>query len=128
MNKKDMKQFKEMLEAERKKNAEDLNHIEKDTLNLSQRDASGDLSGYGVHMADVATDNFDRELNLDLASTEQKRLNQIDDALKRIEEGTYGDCENCSEKISLQRLKALPFARLCIKCQEDEEKNAKKKS
>lgn len=128
MNKKDMKQLKEMLEAERKKNAEDLDHIEKDTLNLSQRDASGDLSGYGVHMADVATDNFDRELNLDLASTEQKRLNQIDDALKRIEEGTYGDCETCGEKISLQRLKALPFARLCIKCQEDEEKNAKKKS
>src|SRR3989338_2805008 len=126
MNKKELKQFKDLLEQARRKIIGDLDHIEKDTLNKSQRDASGDLSGYGFHMADVATDNYDRELNLDLASTEQKLLNDISIALKRIDDGSYGKCEACEEKISVQRLKAMPYARLCIKCKEEEEKKAKK--
>ncbi len=126
MNKKELKEFKDQLELVRRKIIGDLDHIEKDTLNKSQRDASGDLSGYGFHMADVATDNYDRELNLDLASTEQKMLNDIATALKRIDDGSYGKCETCAEKISVQRLKAMPYARLCIKCKEEEEKKAKK--
>ncbi len=126
MNKKELKKFKDQLEDVRKKIAGDLDHIEKETLNKSQRDASGDLSGYSFHMADVATDNYDRELNLDLASTEQKRLNAIDEALQKIEDGTYGKCEICGAKISVQRLKAVPYAKLCIKCKEEEEKKTKK--
>ncbi len=126
MNKKELKEFKDQLDLVRRKIIGDLDHIEKDTLNKSQRDASGDLSGYGFHMADVATDNYDRELNLDLASTEQKILNDIATALKRIDDGSYGKCEACEEKISVQRLKAMPYARLCIKCKEEEEKKAKK--
>lgn len=128
MNKKELKKFKDQLEVERKKIISDLNHIEKDTLNKSQRDASGDLSGYSFHMADVATDNYDRELNLDIASTQQQLLNHIDDALRRIEEGTYGQCEICEGKISVERLRVMPQARLCIKCKEEEEKKAKKGS
>jgi len=126
MNKKELKQFKDLLEQARRKIIGDLDHIERDTLNKSQRDASGDLSGYGFHMADVATDNYDRELNLDLASTEQKLLNEITTALKKIDDGSYGKCESCDEKISVQRLNAMPYARLCIKCKEEEEKKAKK--
>ena len=126
MNKKELQKFKDQLEILRKKIAGDLNHIEKDTLNKSQRDASGDLSGYSFHMADVATDNYDRELNLDIASTEQKRLNDIDDALTRIKDGKFGRCEGCDSKISLQRLKAMPYARLCIKCQQEAEKKTKR--
>ncbi len=127
MNKKELKKFKDQLELVRKKISGDLDHIEKDTLNKSQRDASGDLSGYSFHMADVATDNYDRELNLDLASTEQKILNDIDDALRRIEDGSYGECEICEAKISAKRLNAMPYAKLCIKCKEEEEKKVKKK-
>jgi RNA polymerase-binding protein DksA len=127
MNKKELKKFKDQLELERKKIASDLDHIEKDTLNKSQRDASGDLSGYSFHMADVATDNYDRELNLDIASTQQQLLNHIDDALRRIEEGTYGQCEICEGKISVERLRVMPQARLCIKCKEEEEKEKKAK-
>lgn len=128
MNKKDLKMLKELLEIQRRKIAGDLNHIEKDTLNQSQRDASGDLSGYSFHMADVATDNFDREFNLDIASGEQKVLNDIFVALQKIEEGTYGKCEICEGKIGVERLKVVPHAKLCMKCKQEEEAKNKRKS
>ncbi len=124
--KNDFTQYKKLLEVLRKKIVGDLNHLEGDSLNLSQRDASGDLSGYSLHMADIATDNFDREFNLGLASSEQQILNQIDDAFRRMEEGTYGVCEKCSKPISQKRLLALPYSRLCIKCQSEEEKKPRK--
>lgn len=126
MEKEDLLKLKAQLQAERTKIAEGLSHIERDNLNRSQRDASGDLSGYTFHMADMATDNFDREFSLDLASTEQTILNRIDEALRKIDEGTYGICESCNKPISLKRLKAVPYAKLCIKCQEDEEKKRRR--
>lgn len=128
MNKMELKKFKDLLEIERRKIVSGLDHIERDTLNKSQRDASGDLSGYSFHMADVATDNYAREFNLDLASSEQRLLNDIDDALRKIEEGTFGNCEVCNSKISADRLKAVPYARLCIKCKSEEEKKSRKGS
>lgn len=120
---KDCERFKKLLEVFRSKIAGDLEHLEKDSLNQSQRDASGDLSGYTFHMADVATDNFDREFNINLASTEQNALNLIDRALRKIKEGNYGFCETCSKPIPQKRLQAVPYAILCIKCQQSEEKN-----
>jgi RNA polymerase-binding protein DksA len=77
-------------------------------------------------MADMATDNFDREFNLGLASSEQDLLNQIDEALRRIEEGNYGICEVCSKPIAQKRLLAVPYARFCIKCQSEEEKKKRR--
>ncbi|MBI4970892.1 MAG: TraR/DksA C4-type zinc finger protein [Candidatus Omnitrophica bacterium] len=118
--------IKKQLEEQRKVVAAGIDHFTTDNLNMSQRDASGDLSGYTFHMADVATDNFDREFSIDLASNEQQLLNRIDEALKKIEEGTYGVCENCNVPIGMERLKAVPYARLCIKCKEEEEKKAKR--
>ncbi len=126
MEKEEIQKLKAQLEAERARIAEGLNHIERDNLNRSQRDASGDLSGYSFHMADMATDNFDREFSLDIASGEQTLLNRIDEALRKITEGTYGICENCEKSISTKRLKAVPYAKLCIKCKEDEEKNLRR--
>jgi len=126
VNKNELEQFKKKLEEARHKITGDINHIEKESLNQSPRDASGDLSGYTFHMADVATDNYDREFSLDLVSCEQNRLNDIVDALTRIEEGTYGRCGDCDKKIKGRRLRAVPYARLCIKCQEEEEKKDKK--
>lgn len=124
MDKEELVKLKAQLEAERVKVAEGLGHIERDNLNRSQRDAAGDLSGYSFHMADMATDNFDREFSLDIASGEQVLLNRIDEALKKIQDGTYGTCENCDKPISFKRLKVVPYAKLCIKCKEEEEKKA----
>ena len=126
MDKKDLEKFKELLEKIRARLAGDLKHLENDSLNTNQREASGDLSGYSFHMADMATDNFDREFTLGLASNEQQTLNTIDDAIRKIDDGTYGTCEECAKMITMKRLAAMPHARLCIKCQEIEEKKKRR--
>ncbi len=126
INKKDLERFKKILQTIRARLASDLKHLEGDSLNTNQRDASGDLSGYSFHMADMATDNFDREFTLGLASNEQQSLNSIDEALRKIDEGTYGICEECSKPITQKRLLAVPHARFCIKCQELEEKKKRR--
>ena len=121
-NKKDLDIFKAKLLFIQAKITGDVSHLEQDAL-MNTRDASGDLSGYSFHMADVATDNFDQELNLGLASSEQNILNRIDNALKRIEEGTYGYSIKSGKPISKKRLNAVPYAELTIGEQEEEEKN-----
>ena len=126
LKKTELERFKKLLEVSRKKISGDLAHLEKDTLNTSQRDASGDLSGYSLHMADIATDNFDREFNLGLASSEQQILNLIDEALRKMDEGRFGVCEVCSKVISQKRLLAVPYAKYCIKCQSEEEKKRRR--
>jgi len=118
----DLERIKKVLQEARVKIAGDLEHLEKDALNQSQRDAAGDLSGYAFHIADMATDNFDREFNLGLASNEQESLNRIDTALRKIKEGTFGVCEICDKLIPQKRLLAMPYAFHCLKCQELEEK------
>jgi RNA polymerase-binding transcription factor DksA len=72
------------------------------------------------------TDDFDREFALNLASTGHDALFEIDDALRRLQEGTYGKCDACGVLIEKPRLKALPFAKLCLKCQSDVEKGRAK--
>jgi len=101
---------------------DDIDHISEDTLKKSQKDASGDISGYTFHMADVATDTYDREFSLGIASNERQLIYELDDALKRIEEGTFGACEDCKSLIAKTRLKAIPYARLCLSCQQKREK------
>ena len=101
---------------------DEIKHSSDDTLKKSQKEASGDISGYTYHMADVATDTYDREFSMGLASNERKLIYEFDDALKRIEEGTFGVCEDCKSLIAKNRLKAVPYARLCVKCQEKKEK------
>ena len=70
-------------------------------------------------------DNYDREFSLGLADNEQKILNRIDAALERIENNAYGVCELCEKKISKARLKVVPYAELCVPCQEKQEKKKK---
>ena len=120
--KKDLKEFKLIVQKRKEEILDDLKHISDDTLRKSQKEASGDISGYTYHMADVATDNYDREFSLGLASGERKSLYELDDALKRIEEGSFGICDDCKGIITKIRLKAVPSARLCIKCQQKREK------
>ena len=120
--KSDLKDFKKIVLKKKEEIFNDLKHISDDTLRKSQKEASGDISGYTYHMADVATDNYDREFSLGLASGERKSLYDLDDALKRIEDGTFGICDDCKSSIAKIRLRAVPSARLCIKCQQKREK------
>jgi DnaK suppressor protein len=75
---------------------------------------------------DLASDERDREINFILNDREREKLIAIDDALQRIADKTYGICESCEGEIHLGRLKILPFTRLCVKCQEENEKEAKR--
>ena len=118
---KDLKKYKALLVKEREKIGGGLNHITQETLKTSQKDASGDLSGYSFHMADQASDNYEVEFSLGRASDEQNVLYSIDEALKRIEDGTYGNCPQCGKAIPKKRLNAIPNTELCIICQSKNE-------
>jgi DnaK suppressor protein len=121
-NKKDLTIFKKLILERKDEIITEIKHISDDTLKKSQRDAAGDISGYAYHMADIATDTYDREFSMGIASNERKIIYDIDDALKRIEDGSFGTCEDCKGVIAKTRLKAIPYARLCLKCQEKREK------
>lgn len=79
----------------------------------------------GMDTYDLASDARDREINLILTDRDRDKLQAIDDALSRIEDGSYGMCESCESDIAEGRLEALPFTRLCINCQAEREKEAK---
>ncbi|MFH1503957.1 MAG: TraR/DksA family transcriptional regulator [Candidatus Omnitrophota bacterium] len=96
-----------------------------DTLMKSQKDMSGDMSGYSIHIADVASDNYERDFNIGLVSIERRIVMDIDEALKRIEDKDYGNCEECKKPIAKIRLNAIPYTCHCKKCQEKMEKENK---
>jgi RNA polymerase-binding transcription factor DksA len=77
-------------------------------------------------MADIGTDNYEQEFTLGLIQNEEATLHDIDEALAKIDEGTYGNCEGCEKKIPKARLKVVPHARLCVECQRKEELRSKK--
>jgi RNA polymerase-binding protein DksA len=93
----------------------DVNSIESEALKKSRLDAAGDLSSMPIHMADLGTDNFEQEFALGLMDSERKILAEINDALRRIDNGVYGICEGTGKPIGKARLKASPWARYCIK-------------
>ncbi len=80
-----------------------------------------DTSAFVSHPADISGDTIERERSVTMLSRNYEVARTIEDALKRIENGTYGDCESCGAEIPLARLKAKPHARLCIVCQEKQE-------
>lgn len=116
-----LKKYKALLLKERETIGGGISHITEESLKTSQRDASGDLSGYSYHMADMASDNYEREFSLGRASDEQDLLYAIDEALKRIDDGTYGSCPQCGKQIPKKRLDALPHTEMCISCQTKDE-------
>ncbi|OGW75451.1 MAG: hypothetical protein A2Z72_06595 [Omnitrophica bacterium RBG_13_46_9] len=124
-SKKDIQTFKKLLVKEKINLFKGITDLTNETLKKSQRDASGDLSGYAYHMADMASDVYERDFLLQLASSERELLISIDDALKRIEDGEYGYCLECKKKIGMIRLKAIPHTPHCRDCQEKEEKKNK---
>lgn len=115
-NKSSFEKYRKMLMEKKARIISDVEHLEKQSLLNSQRDASGDLSDYSLHMADAGSDAAERETMLGLASAQQKMVDKIDRALERIDQGTYGICELCGCQIDEERLKALPEASTCIKC------------
>jgi DnaK suppressor protein len=85
---------------------------------IAQIDAEGGKNvGYGNHMADDATEAFEQAKELALRQNAEQVLIQVTDALERLDEGSYGVCEQCGAEIDPARLKALPYATYCLRCQ-----------
>ncbi len=114
LSKGDIEHFKQLLLAKRKEIIGNVNEMEGEALKKSRLDASGDLSSMPIHMADLGTDNYDQEFAIELMDSERKLLNEIDDALRRIEESKYGICEGTGKAIARARLDAKPWARYSV--------------
>ena len=102
---------------------EGIERHSEETLKRSAKDDAGDLSAYGQHMADAGTDTFDRDFALSMVASEQEALSEIDAAIKRIHDGTYGICEITQKPIAKERLLAVPFTRYSAEAQKDLERN-----
>lgn len=118
MRARDLARFEKLLLQERERVARELEELE-GTARRTLRDSSGDLSAYAFHMADVGTDAMGREQNFMLAANLGRTLNEIEEALRRVRDGSYGACDRCAKAIGLKRLLALPYARFCLGCQEE---------
>ena len=121
MKAEEVAQFKKLLLSLRERLVGKVDFMQGEALKKSRQDASGDLSNVPIHMADVGTDNYERDIMIELIQNGEEGVRNIDTALEKIEEGTFGVCELCAKKINKERLKAVPYAKLCIDCQREEE-------
>ncbi|HEY7165449.1 MAG TPA: TraR/DksA C4-type zinc finger protein [Candidatus Binatia bacterium] len=113
-----LKQASEMLQDTKKQLLKELHgRVKEETEGLKDE---------GRDTYDLASDERDREINFILNDREREKLLAIDEALERIKDKSYGICESCEGEIQLGRLKVLPFTRLCVKCQEENEKESKR--
>jgi RNA polymerase-binding transcription factor DksA len=116
MNAEDSKPYKERLVALRARLRGDVSQMANAVLEKTLMQSSGDLSAMPIHIADIGSENFEREFTLTLMESKDRTLEQIEEALERMEGGIYGVCEKCDSKISKARLNAIPYTILCVKC------------
>ena len=117
MNARDLKGFKKLLLDRRAELLSSVNKIEEETLGKTRQESGGELSSYPEHIADLASNYYEQDFTLGLLEGEKEELQAIDEALERIEDKTFGDCEMCSTPIDSARLRAIPYTKLCIDCQ-----------
>lgn len=119
MKKAEAKVYKERLLALRARLRGDVTQMADAALKKNRMDGGGgDSSAMPIHMADLGSDNYEQEFTLSLMENDEGTLDAIEMALERIEEGTYGECEECGVKVPKARLNVLPYARTCVKCAE----------
>jgi len=116
MTKTQMDAYRAKLLALGKRLRSDVSHLEGEAFRNTGGEASGSLSSVPIHPADLGTDNFEEELTLDLLENQDQMLEEIDAALARLDQGTFGRCEECQKPIAKERLDALPYTRLCVDC------------
>lgn len=118
MKKAEMKVYKERLLLLRARLRGDVSAMANAALKKTRSEMNGDLSSAPIHMADIGSDNFEQENTISLMESEEETLDMIEAALERIEEGTYGECMECSGRIPKLRLNALAYTPYCVKCAE----------
>jgi RNA polymerase-binding protein DksA len=121
MNKRKLTEFRKTLLREKEVLEKQYRDLEEGNLHSSQSDFSGEMP-FEEEYAASGTTTFERERDLSLSENVKDLLKRVDEALERIEEGSYGICEMCGLQIPEERLQALPYANLCISCKTKEEK------
>ena len=122
MTKKEKKPYLNLLLKEKERIFKTLGYLEEGTMGDKKKEGGG----VPTHIADLGTDVFERNLGIDLTNSEGKILCAINEAIEKCEKGKYGVCEDCKSKIPISRLRALPYAKFCIKCQKENEKIGEK--
>jgi RNA polymerase-binding protein DksA len=122
MDKKDLEYFKKLLLKKREELVKNIEYLRGVTQNSTNQEASGDHSAYSFHMADQGTDAMEREKAFLFASRDEKYLKQIDAALERIENGTYGICRVTGKEIGRERLEAVPTTTISYEAKVQESK------
>jgi RNA polymerase-binding transcription factor DksA len=117
----ELKQFEQLLEKRKKDIGGTVEALGDKTIGKNPTSEAGDISSMPIHMADVGSDVFEHDLNLNLVENEGVELEDIEDALDKVKKGVFGLCEVCRKPIPKERLKAIPYARLCINCKKKEE-------
>lgn len=116
MTEAEINHYRQRLLAMKRRLSGDLSELADEALRPVGGEASGNLSDVPLHPADLATENYDVEVALELTENEDRILAEVDGALARIERGTFGRCENCGREIPKERLEAVPYTRYCIRC------------
>ena len=111
---------KEKLLSERETLTRELKDLNEGNLEMLQSDMSGETA-HDEHLADSGTATFERERDLTLENNIKDLLSKIDASIIKMDKGTYGDCDKCGQAIDPARLKAVPYANMCIKCKTEEE-------
>ena len=115
------KEFKDLLIKQKSRILKSLGQLEETTEN-NQRGNATDTVGVPTHLAELSSDAVERDLEINLTSSESNILQLIEEALKKIDQKKYGRCENCNKPIPVKRLKAIPYTKYCIECQNKMEK------
>lgn len=122
----DVSYFRELLLEKKREIERTLKNIKELSASKSEIELIGELSSSDDHLAEYASIVYDHENTLTVENILRDILNQIELALKRIENGTYGICEICKKPIGEERLKAIPYATMCVRCKSIKEKSVKK--
>jgi DnaK suppressor protein len=121
LSQKEIQELKAQLLAERKDLEAQYKELEESSFGTNQSELTGEM-GFDEEYADAGTATFERERDLSLVNNLRDLMERIDKALGKIEDGTYGLCDRCGKPIEKPRLKALPYANLCIKDKQAEER------
>ncbi len=114
----ELEKFRELLLAERERLEAELEEIESRAAGLDESERANEVSAYDDHPADLASETFEREKDLAIRESVESMIHKVINALEKIDRGTYGMCDACGRAIKKARLKALPFATLCLDCQD----------
>jgi DnaK suppressor protein len=121
LTKKEIQELAKQLKSERAELAAQMEELETTTFAAAQSEMSGEM-GFDEEFADAGTATFERHRDESLVNNLQDLIQRIDKALGKVAEGTYGLCDRCGKPIEKLRIKALPYANLCIKDKQEEER------